>query len=95
MTSMVASSSSNEGKVHEVHVSEELREAGGWSAEELESEVRFLLAARLFAERKVSLGRATKLSGMAMTDFITRVSDLGIPVIDLDEDELREEFRED
>ncbi len=92
MTFMVASSSNEK---MELTLPEQLRKAGGWTPEQLQVEVRFLLAAELFALKKVSLGRATELSGMVMVDFMARVSALGIPVIDLSDDEMREEFRRD
>ncbi len=94
MTSMVASSSSNE-KMEQVALPESLRKAGGWTPEELANEVRFLLAAHLLAEHRISMGRATELSGMGRAEFMKRTGEMGIAAIDLDEKELREEFRDD
>ncbi len=43
--------------------------------------VRLALATALFRSESLSLGKAAKLSGMALADFIRHVSRLGIPVV--------------
>ncbi len=90
---MVASSSSNEKEVHEVHIPEELRQAGGWSAEELEGGVQFLVAVKLFELRKVSVGRAAELCGMRLLDFIDKLKGIGVPWVVYDDEDLLAELR--
>lgn len=77
----------------EVVLPAELRKVGGWTKVQFAEEVRFLMAAELFALHKVSIGRASGLSGLPIAQFMTRVSAMGIDVIDLDDEELRQEFR--
>ena len=44
--------------------------------------IRLALAAALFRERSLSLGQAARFSRVAIAEFIQRVSQLGIPVVD-------------
>jgi len=64
----------------------------GEAPEEFEEEARFLLALKLFELRRISAGKAAELSGLTKPDFLLRTSRAGIPVVDLDEDQLDSEF---
>lgn len=44
--------------------------------------VAVALAARLFAEKVVSLGKAAKLAGLPIEAFIERLGAMGIPTVD-------------
>lgn len=44
--------------------------------------VAVALAARLFAEKVVSLGKAAKLAGLPIEAFIERLGAMGIPAVD-------------
>jgi len=54
--------------------------------------VHVALATRLFKEGDISLGKAAKLAKMSIAAFTEHVSRLGVPVIDLDEEELDQEL---
>ncbi|MBM4038722.1 MAG: UPF0175 family protein [Planctomycetes bacterium] len=66
--------------------------AAGYTPERLSEEARQQLAARLFARKVLSLGKAAELAGMSLWDFIPLLGDLGIAVADYDEDESRKEM---
>ena len=50
-----------------------------------EDGIRPALAASLFREGCLSLGRATEVSGLSMSDFISHLGSLGIDVVGVDE----------
>jgi predicted HTH domain antitoxin len=54
--------------------------------------VRTALATALFKDGHLSLGRSAKLAGLALGDFMTHVSRLGIPVIGGSEKETRQDL---
>lgn len=66
--------------------------ATGQSAEELAREAKLLLAVKLFELGRISSGRAAELSDLPRVDFLLRAGRLGVPVADLDEEELEREF---
>ena len=55
-----------------------------------EDGIRPALAASLFREGYLSLGRATEVSGLSMSDFITHLGNLGIEIVRVDETTPRE-----
>jgi predicted HTH domain antitoxin len=55
-------------------------------------EARFLLASKLFEQGRISSGKAGKLSGMGRVELLLAVSRSGVPVVDLTEDEMADEF---
>ncbi|MEM7129148.1 MAG: UPF0175 family protein [Chloroflexota bacterium] len=63
--------------VHRVHLIEEAKR---------------LLALRYFREHVLSMGQAARLSGMDYWSFTEFISANGVPVVDLDDEELAEEF---
>ncbi|MEW6296355.1 MAG: UPF0175 family protein [Thermodesulfobacteriota bacterium] len=66
--------------------------ATGQSREEFIREAKLLLAAKLFELGRLSSGKAAQLCGVGRVDFLLMVSRMGIPVADLDEDEMQREF---
>lgn len=55
-------------------------------------EARFLLAAKLFEQGRISSGKAGRLCDMGRVEFLLAASRSGVPVVDLSGDELTEEF---
>ena len=51
------------------------------------------LAESLYRDNALSLGKAAKLAGTSIADFAAHLSQLGIPVVDYDGDELVNELR--
>lgn len=54
--------------------------------------VRVALAVKLFDDEVISLGKAARLAGMALSEFIDHLGALKIPVIRYDEGELEREL---
>ena len=73
-------------------IPEDLLLATGQSREEFVREAKLILAARLFEMSRLSSGKAAELCGLERKDFLRTVSRMGIPVVDLDEQELDQEF---
>ena len=55
-------------------------------------EARFLLALKLFEQGRIASGKAGKLCGMGRVEFLLAASRSGVPVVDLNRDELAQEF---
>lgn len=72
--------------------SDDLLVATGKSKEELEQELRFLLAVKMFELGRLSLGKAAELCGMQKMNFMGEMGRMGIPVINLDNDQIRQEI---
>ena len=53
--------------------------------------VRQAMAVGLFKDRLISVGGAAKMAGESLADMLTRLSRLGVPVVDYDEQALAEE----
>lgn len=64
----------------------------GVSTESLASEAKFMLALKLFEVGRLSSGKAGKLCGMSRVEFLLAAGRAGVPVVALDDDELRAEF---
>jgi predicted HTH domain antitoxin len=64
----------------------------GQSRDEFAKEAKFLLMVKLFELGRISSGKAAEICGMPRIDFIHAVGKMGIPVVQLDEDELAREF---
>jgi predicted HTH domain antitoxin len=56
------------------------------------NEARFLLALKLFEQGRISSGKAGTLCGLGRVGFLLAASRAGVPVVDLTEDELVDEF---
>jgi predicted HTH domain antitoxin len=52
-------------------------------------EATYLLAVKLYETQHISLGKAAELVGCTKRDFMERLVDEGVPVIDYDPDDLR------
>lgn len=64
----------------------------GVDREHLVAESQRLLALRFFRDHILSLGQAARLSGMDYWSFTEFLSQNNIPVIDLDDEELEDEY---
>ena len=64
----------------------------GRAPDEFEREARFLLALKMFELRRVSAGKAAELGGVPKAEFLFRASQMGVPVVDLDEDQMDAEL---
>lgn len=69
--------------------------ASGRSVDELERELCLLLAVKLFELKRVSIGHAAGIAGMGKAAFMDELGKMGVPVINFDEDQLADEFRDD
>ncbi len=74
--------------------SDDLLVATGMSKEALEQELRFLLAVKMFELGRLSLGKAAELCGMQKVDFMGEMGRMEIPVINLDDDQIRQEIED-
>jgi len=73
---------------------EDLVLTSGRTAEQVERELRVLLATKLFELKRVSIGQAAEIAGMGKLAFIDELGQLGVAVIDYGEDQLEHEFRD-
>jgi predicted HTH domain antitoxin len=58
-----------------------------------ENELRLYLAMILYKERKISMGQAAKLAGLALSDFMYELGKHKIGFTNITEEELEEELR--
>lgn len=79
------------GMIH-IELPESLLLSTGQSREEFVREAKFLLALKLFELGRVSSGRAAEICEVPRLDFLLQAGRAGIPVADLDEEELDREF---
>jgi len=73
---------------------DDLLAAMGRSPAQLERELRFLLAVKLFELRRVSGGKAAEVAGMSKVEFLDEVARLGVPTINLEDDQLADELKD-
>jgi len=66
--------------------------ATGQSPEEFAREAKLLLALKLFEQGRLSSGKAAQLCGLGRVDFVLAAGRLGVPVADLDDEEMKREF---
>ncbi len=64
------------------------------SKDELGTAMKLEYAARLFAEKRLSLGQAAALSGKSVAGFMDFASEKGIPVINHDPQDIRRELED-
>lgn len=57
-----------------------------------QDEARFLLATKLFEQGRISSGKAGTLCDMGRVEFLLAASRAGVPVVDLNGEELAQEF---
>ncbi len=72
--------------------SDDLLVSTGQSKKALENELCFLLAVKLFEVHRLSLGKAAELCGMPKIVFMDELGKLGIPVINLHDDQIQDEL---
>jgi predicted HTH domain antitoxin len=82
-------------RVLEIPYSEDLLIVSGQEPQELEQELRFLLASKLFELRRLSLGKASELASIPRLQFMDELGRRQIPVINLAEDQIADELRDD
>ncbi len=75
--------------------SEDMLVATGSTPEQLEREFRLLLAVKLFEIGRLSLGKASAIAGLPKLRFMDDLGRLGVPVINLDDDQIADELRDD
>ena len=61
------------------------------SESELPEELQMLAAAKLFELGRLSAGKAAELAGLTRLSFLARLGELGVPAINLGEDEAKDE----
>jgi predicted HTH domain antitoxin len=66
--------------------------ATGQSAQEFVREAKFLLALKLFEMGRITSGRAAQLADVPRVEFLFRAGQMGVPVAEVDEEELDREF---
>jgi predicted HTH domain antitoxin len=71
---------------------EDLQLASGRTVSELETELRVLLAVKLFELKRVSIGQAANIAGLGKIAFMDELGRMGVPVIDFDPEQLGSEF---
>ena len=64
----------------------------GQSQEAFVKEAKFLLVLKMFELGRISSGRAAEISGMPRVDFLLSAGRMGVPVADIDENEMSREF---
>ncbi|SKB13278.1 conserved hypothetical protein [Planktothrix sp. PCC 11201] len=74
---------------------DDLLVTSGKSPESLEAELLFLLAVKLFELRRLSLGKAAEFCRMNKLQFMYEIGRLQVPVINLDDDQIADELRDD
>lgn len=81
--------------VLQIPYDEKLLVSSGQSHKELESEMRFLLAAKLYELGRLSAGQAGKLAGIPRLRFLDELGRRGFTVIHYDRDSVEDELRDD
>ena len=74
---------------------DDLLVVSGKAPQELEEELAFLLAVKLFEVRRLSLGKAAEFCHMGKIRFMFELGRLGVPVINLDDDQVADELRDE
>jgi predicted HTH domain antitoxin len=74
---------------------EDLLITSGKSPQALEAELLFLLAVKLFELRRLSLGKAAEFCHKNKLQFMYELGRLQVPVINLADDQITEELRDD
>ncbi len=64
----------------------------GTTQKQFEEEARWAMAVKLFELKKLSSGMAATLLGVSRTTFLLKLADYNVPMIDLNEEELRSDL---
>ena len=75
--------------------SEDILIATGSTPKQLEQEFRLLLAVKLFEIGRLSLGKAAAIAGLPKLRFMDDLGRFGVPVINLDDDQIADELGDD
>ncbi len=75
-----------------VQYPDDLLVASGKPRNEVEEELRFQLAVRLFEVGQLSLGKAAELANCGKPQFAERLAQMKIAIINLDEQEIETEL---
>lgn len=75
-----------------IEYSDDLLFAMGLSNQEFSEEARFLLAAKLYELGRISSGQAAHLAHKSRVEFLFSLSQLGIPLSNLKEEDLESEI---
>ena len=62
------------------------------SDEEFGDELRFLASAKLYELGRLSAGKAAKLSGLSRIEFLARLAHIGVPAMNLRDEEIEAEI---
>ena len=71
-----------------INYPEHLPDALGNTQTEFEQEAKWAMAVKLFEMKRLSSGMAAAILGVERVTFLLKLSDYGIPMIDLEESEL-------
>jgi predicted HTH domain antitoxin len=63
------------------------------SDDEFADELRFLAAVKLYELGRLSSGKAAELAGMTRVDFLESLARVGVPAINLRDEEVEQEIR--
>ena len=74
---------------------DDLLVTSGKAPQVLEEELAFLLAAKLFEVHRLSLGKAAEFCRMSKLRFMFELGRLQIPVMNLDDDQITDELRDE
>jgi predicted HTH domain antitoxin len=75
-----------------IHIPESVLLQTGASREALQREGQFWLALRFFQSGRLTSGLAAEMCGMNRVDFLCEAGKQGVPVADLDGEELQREL---
>jgi predicted HTH domain antitoxin len=76
-----------------VQYPDDLLVSSGKAPSEMEQELKFQLAVRLFEVGQLSLGKAAELAGWNRLRFADELGRLKIPVVNLDDEEIQSELQ--
>ena len=76
-----------------VQYPDDLLVASGKPRSEVEDELRFQLAVRLFEVGQLSLGKAAELAHLPKPRFADELARMKIPIVNLDDEEIQAELR--
>lgn len=71
-----------------INYPETLPDAVGKTREQFEQESKWAMAVKLYEMKSLSSGMAAALVGVDRVTFILKLNDYGVPLIDLNEEEL-------
>jgi hypothetical protein len=78
-------------KTISLEIPESLLWQTGESTADLKARAQFLLALKFFELGQMTSGQAAKLSGLTRIEFLFKAGEHGVPVADLDENDLAKE----